>query len=147
MFLAGRAKQGRCGGVEMSATPLILTLRRNEKFDGGAPAAPFSASRGSSPSLPCSAALGAPVPRRRCKAPRVVATSFGRYTRAVWLPVGHLRHPTTAEGIGYFHVPIAYSAPCRMAETRWANPSDEARGTLLNFLDNECDDEVQVVRY
>ena len=34
-----------------------------------------------------------------------------------------------------------------MAEMRWANPPDEARGTLLNFLDNECDDEVQVVRY
>ena len=51
--------------------------------------------------------------------------------------VGHLRHPTIAEGIGYFHVPIAYSAPCHMAEMRWANPPDEARGALLNFLDRQ----------
>lgn len=43
-------------------------------------------------------------------------------------------HTAIAEGVGYFHVPIAYSAPCHMLETRWSRDPDAARGSLLNFL-------------
>lgn len=47
---------------------------------------------------------------------------------------GHVRFPCIAEGIGYFHVPITYSAQCHMWETRWARDPAEAFGSLRNFL-------------
>ena len=33
---------------------------------------------------------------------------------------GHVHHPCIAEGIGYFHVPITYSAQCHLWEMRWS---------------------------
>jgi hypothetical protein len=54
--------------------------------------------------------------------------------------LGHVRRPAIAEGIGYFHVPITYSAQCHMFEMRWARDPDEARGSLLNFLDAQKPD-------
>jgi Mannosylglycerate hydrolase MGH1-like glycoside hydrolase domain len=56
---------------------------------------------------------------------------------------GNVAHPAIAEGIGYFHVPISYSAPCHMFEMRWAElPIEEsaAHGSLLNFLEHQKDD-------
>ncbi len=53
---------------------------------------------------------------------------------------GNVRHPAIAEGIGYFHVPITYSAQCHMWETRWAVVPDVAQGSLLNFLEHQRDD-------
>jgi glycogen debranching enzyme len=51
-----------------------------------------------------------------------------------------VRHPAIAEGIGYFHVPITYSAQCHMWEMRWARDPAEARGSLQNFLDAQQPD-------
>ncbi len=53
---------------------------------------------------------------------------------------GNIRHPCIAEGPGYFHVPIAYSAQCHMMEMRWRAGGREAWGSLLNFLDNRKED-------
>ena len=53
---------------------------------------------------------------------------------------GNVRHPCVAEGIEYFHVPIAYSAQCHMMEMRWRESGCEAWGSLLNFLDNQKED-------
>ena len=53
---------------------------------------------------------------------------------------GNIRHPCIAEGPGYFHVPITYSAQCHMMEMRWRAGGREAWGSLLNFLDNQKDD-------
>ena len=53
---------------------------------------------------------------------------------------GHIRHPAIAEGPGYFHVPITYSAHCHMMEMRWRAGGREAWGSLLNFLDNQKED-------
>jgi hypothetical protein len=53
---------------------------------------------------------------------------------------GRIGHPAIAEGIEYFHLPIAYSAQCHMFETRWSSDPGPARGSLLNFLDNQRDD-------
>ncbi len=56
---------------------------------------------------------------------------------------GNVAHPAIGEGIGYFHVPITYSAPCHMLEMRWADlPIEEsaAHGSLLNFLAHQKDD-------
>ncbi len=53
---------------------------------------------------------------------------------------GNVRHPCIAEGPGYFHVPITYSAQCHMMEMRWHAGGREAWGSLLNFLDNQKED-------
>ena len=53
---------------------------------------------------------------------------------------GNIRHPCIAEGPGYFHVPITYSAQCHMMEMRWREGGREAWGSLLNFLDNRKED-------
>lgn len=53
---------------------------------------------------------------------------------------GNVRHPAIAEGIEYFHVPITYSGQAHMWETRWSSDPSVARGTLLNFLDNQKSD-------
>ncbi len=53
---------------------------------------------------------------------------------------GNVGHPCIAEGIGYFHVPITYSAQCHMMEMRWRAGGREAWGSLLNFLDNQRED-------
>jgi hypothetical protein len=54
--------------------------------------------------------------------------------------VGQVRYPAVAEGIGYFHVPISYSAQCHMWETRWSTDPTLAHGSLLNFLEHQKDD-------
>lgn len=53
---------------------------------------------------------------------------------------GHVHHPAVAEGIGYFHVPITYSAQCHMWEMRWWRSGAVACGSLLNFLDAQKQD-------
>ena len=53
---------------------------------------------------------------------------------------GNVRRPAIAEGIGYFHVPITYSAQCHMMEMRWRAGGAEAWGSLLNFVDNQKPD-------
>lgn len=53
---------------------------------------------------------------------------------------GRIRHAAVAEGIEYFHLPITYSAQCHMMETRWSSDPGVARGSLLNFLENQRDD-------
>jgi hypothetical protein len=53
---------------------------------------------------------------------------------------GNVHYPAIAEGIGYFHVPITYSAQCHMWETRWSHDPSLAHGSLLNFLDHQRDD-------
>ena len=53
---------------------------------------------------------------------------------------GNIRHPAIAEGPGYFHIPITYSAQCHMMEMRWRAGGQEAWGSILNFLDNQNED-------
>lgn len=59
---------------------------------------------------------------------------YGLHLNRLGGDAGHVKYPAVAEGIGYFHVPITYSAQCHMFETRWARDPEEARGSLLNFL-------------
>jgi hypothetical protein len=65
---------------------------------------------------------------------------YGLHLNRLGGQAGHVRHPAIAEGIGYFHVPISYSAQCHMREMRWARDPEEARGSLLNFLENQQPD-------
>lgn len=55
-------------------------------------------------------------------------------------PAGPYRHPTCAEGVEFFHCPIAYSAWCHARELRWLPDPARARGTLLTFLDHQRPD-------
>jgi hypothetical protein len=65
---------------------------------------------------------------------------YGLHLNRLGGGAGHVRHPAIAEGIGYFHLPITYSAQCHMWETRWARDPAEARGSLQNFLDAQKPD-------
>jgi hypothetical protein len=49
-------------------------------------------------------------------------------------------HPTVCEGIGYFHVPISYSAQCHLRELRWLSDAVWARGVLRTFLTHQKPD-------
>jgi hypothetical protein len=49
-------------------------------------------------------------------------------------------HPTVSEGIGYFHVPISYSAQCHLRELRWLSDPAWARGVLRTFLTHQKPD-------
>ncbi|HEX7118382.1 MAG TPA: trehalase family glycosidase [Longimicrobiales bacterium] len=55
-------------------------------------------------------------------------------------PAGNYAHPTVAEGIEFFHCPIAYSAWCHARELRWLPDPSRARGALLTFLDHQTED-------
>jgi len=65
---------------------------------------------------------------------------YGLHLNRLGGNAGHVRHPAIAEGIGYFHVPITYSAQCHMFEMRWARDPDEAYGSLLNFIESQKPD-------
>ncbi|MFQ6618040.1 MAG: trehalase family glycosidase, partial [Fidelibacterota bacterium] len=45
--------------------------------------------------------------------------------------------PAVCEGPCYFRVPITYSAQCHMLETRWMKDPSIARGSILNFVQNQ----------
>jgi len=53
---------------------------------------------------------------------------------------GNYHYPAIAEGIDYFRVFITYSAQCHIFETKWMKDSSIARGSLLNFLENQKED-------
>jgi len=65
---------------------------------------------------------------------------YGLHLNRLGGNAGNVRYPAIAEGIGYFHVPITYSAQCHMFEMRWARDPEEARGSLLNFLHTQKPD-------
>lgn len=50
------------------------------------------------------------------------------------------RHPAVCEGIGYFHVPITYSAPCHLRELRWFPDPGWARGVVRTFFEHQKPD-------
>ena len=54
--------------------------------------------------------------------------------------LGNYSAPAVAEGVGYFRVPISYSAQCHMLETRWLHDSRVAKGSFLNFARNQRED-------
>ena len=84
------------------------------------------------------------VPRFKSSDPYLEASYYYRWyglrLNAVSRRLGNYRHPAVMEGIGYFRVPISYSAQCHMLETRWLRDPALAQGSLLNFIDNQRDD-------
>ncbi len=51
--------------------------------------------------------------------------------------VGCLQHPSAVEGPAQFRLPISYSAPCHVRELRWKHDAALAKGTVLNFIENQ----------
>ncbi len=61
--------------------------------------------------------------------------------RLNFLPAsGRYGYPGCAEGTGFFHAAIAYSAWCHARELRWLPDPSRARGVLRNFFDRQRDD-------
>ncbi len=81
------------------------------------------------------------VPRFRCDDPFLETAYYyrwyGLHLNTLTRRLGHYRHDAVAEGIGYFRVPISYSAQCHMLETRWMHDPALARGSFLTFADNQ----------
>lgn len=59
---------------------------------------------------------------------------FGLWLNAIAPGTGMYRFPATCEGIGAFHQPIAYSAPCHVRELRWLADPEVARGVLRTMF-------------
>lgn len=65
---------------------------------------------------------------------------YGLRLNTLSTQLGNYQHPAVSEGIGYFRVPISYSAQCHMLETRWLHTPELAQGSLLNFVHNQRED-------
>ena len=50
--------------------------------------------------------------------------------------VGHITHPNVCEGSGFFHEPIAFSAPAILREVRWLSDPALGRGIMRGFFEN-----------
>lgn len=83
----------------------------------------------------------ASVPRFDCSDPYLTTYYWYRWyglrLNTLDTRVGNYRHPAVAEGPGYFRVPISYSAQCHVLETRWLPDPALARGSVLNFVENQ----------
>jgi hypothetical protein len=49
-------------------------------------------------------------------------------------------YPCICEGPGSFRLPISYSAPCHLLETRWMRDPSIAQGSILNFVQAQQED-------
>jgi hypothetical protein len=59
---------------------------------------------------------------------------FGLELNSIQPGVGNYRWPTVCEGIGFFHMPITYSAQCHVRELRWLRDPERARGVLRTIF-------------
>ncbi len=86
----------------------------------------------------------ASVPRFACSDPHIETYYyyrwFGLRLNTFSRPLGNYAFPAVAEGLGYFRVPIAYSAQAHMRETRWMREPELAWGSLLIFVANQRED-------
>jgi len=84
------------------------------------------------------------VPQLRCSDPYLETCYwyrwYGLHLNATAAGHGNLRWPSMCEGIGFFHQPIASSAPCHARELRWLNDPSPARGVLRTFFGHQRDD-------
>jgi hypothetical protein len=65
---------------------------------------------------------------------------YGLWLNAIAPGVGMYRYPTTCEGIGAFHEPMAASAACHVRELRWLSDPDLARGVLRTMFGHQRQD-------
>lgn len=65
---------------------------------------------------------------------------YGLLLNAIAPGTGMYHYPTTCEGIGIFHQPIAYSAQCHVRELRWLADPELARGVLRTLFSHQRPD-------
>lgn len=65
---------------------------------------------------------------------------YGLWLNAIAPGTGMYSYPTTCEGIGSFHQPIAYSAQCHVRELRWLADPELARGVLRTMFAHQRPD-------
>lgn len=105
-----------------------------------------TADRSVTPRVPTSAEqYFATLPGFRCSDPYLEHHWWHRWygLRLNGLAAGaapNYRHAGVCEGIGYFHVPITYSAPCHMRELRWHSDPEWARGVFRTIFDHQRSD-------
>ena len=84
------------------------------------------------------------VPQFTCSDPYLTTYYWYRWyglrLNLLTTELGNYSAPAVAEGVGYFRVPISYSAQCHMLETRWMHDPHLATGSFLNFARNQRDD-------
>ncbi len=107
---------GGAGIFSVSPAPGVL-LRRSARS--------WNRELAGTPVLECSDPFYAAAWRHRWYALRLLEGRGGH---------GRQIHPHVCEGIGYFRVPIAYSAHAHMRDLRWRHDPAAARGSLLNFV-------------
>ena len=59
---------------------------------------------------------------------------YGLFLNSIQGDIGNYRWPTACEGIGFFHMPITYSAQCHVRELRWLRDPEHARGVLRTIF-------------
>lgn len=62
---------------------------------------------------------------------------YGLELNSIKAGTGNYRWPTVCEGIGFFHVPITYSAQCHVRELRWMQDPERARGVLRTIFGHQ----------
>ena len=65
---------------------------------------------------------------------------YGLFLNGIQGGTGNYRWPTVCEGIGFFHMPITYSAQCHVRELRWMRDPAHARGVLRTIFDHQKPD-------
>ncbi len=84
------------------------------------------------------------VPHFSCSDPYLMTYYWYRWyglrLNTLSTKLGNYQYPAVAEGVGYFRVPISYSAQCHMLEARWLHDPELARGSFLNFVHNQRED-------
>jgi len=65
---------------------------------------------------------------------------YGLRTFEIDAKDGTMKYPAITEGLEYFRVFITYSAQCHILEERWKRDDSVAKGSILNFLNNQRED-------
>ncbi|MBC7895001.1 MAG: hypothetical protein H7066_06295, partial [Cytophagaceae bacterium] len=65
---------------------------------------------------------------------------YGLALNSIQGGVGNYQWPTVTEGIGFFHMPITYSAQCHVRELRWKHDPAHAQGVLRTIFDHQKPD-------
>ncbi|MBL8983677.1 MAG: hypothetical protein JNL26_15930 [Gemmatimonadetes bacterium] len=81
------------------------------------------------------------VPQFRCSDPYLERYYYyrwyGLFLNSIQGEAGNYQWPTVCEGIGFFHMPITYSAQCHVRELRWREDPGHAQGVLRTIFDHQ----------
>ncbi len=83
------------------------------------------------------------VPSFRCSDPYLEKYYYYRWyglrLNTIDVTEGNYRHPLVCEGIGYFRLPITYSAPAILRDTRWQHDPSLALGIVRTYIEQQTE--------